>query len=81
MQQRPTKNWFDTTRQDVKAIGMTWEELQQNGVESIATCVSQKTHYVSQTNGPLRLIWHNFTNSRQLLIIFGTKDAIHFSVK
>jgi len=51
MQQRPTKNWFDTTRQDVKAIDMTWEELQQNGVESIATCVSQKnTMCLKQTD-------------------------------
>ena len=27
-------------------------------------------HTVSQKTGPLRLIWHNFTNSQHLLIIF-----------
>ena len=28
-------------------------------------------HCVSKKNGTLRLIWHNFTNSQHLLMIFG----------
>jgi len=35
---------------------------------------------VSQKTRPLRLIWHNFTNSQHLLIIFGREtDLIQFS--
>ena len=30
-------------------------------------------HTVSKKTGPLRLIWHNFTNAQHLLIIFGAE--------
>ena len=33
---------------------------------------NKQIYSVSQKNGPLRLIWHNFTNSQHSLITFGT---------
>jgi len=39
---------------------------------SVVNSGFRKSHYtVSQKTGPLRLTWHNFTNSQHLLIIFG----------
>ena len=44
--------------------------------EIIVYCVHETIlvpiYSVSQKTGPLRLIWHNFTNSQRLLIIFGS---------
>jgi len=29
---RPRKNWIDTIRQDLKSIGMTWEDAEQSAI-------------------------------------------------
>jgi len=49
------------------------------GVLHIVTEVTQ-IYTVSQKTGPLWLLWHNFTNSQHLLIIFGTDISIQFSI-
>jgi len=42
---RPRKNWIDTIRQDLKSIGMTWEDAEQSAInredwcQSVAQCV------------------------------------------
>ena len=41
--------------------------------------LTNKLHSVSK-NGPLRIIWHNFTNSQHLLIILVERDLIQFSI-
>jgi len=41
---------------------------------------SKQTYTASQKTGPLRIIWHNFTNSQRLLIIFLVeRDVIRLS--
>jgi len=42
---RPRQNWIDTIRQDLKSIGMTWEDAEQSAIkredwrQSVAQCV------------------------------------------
>jgi len=42
---RPRKNWINTIRQDLKSIGMTWEDAEQSAINreewrrSVAQCV------------------------------------------
>ena len=42
---RPRKNWIDTICQDLKTIGMTWEEAEESAANredwrrSVAQCV------------------------------------------
>ena len=48
-----------------------WEETYQISVAGRRSIIHTKYTLCLKKTAPLRIIWHNFTNSQHLLIIFG----------